>query len=438
MGAALAVGLSGLGGCSAATVTHTSARLTKADAVGVMTETFVDRSRSTPANGGRAELPERTLVTTIWYPATGPGGADTPVSGATPDRGGGPYPLIVFSHGLGASPQTYEALLSRWAAAGYVVAAPRFPLTSADAPGGLDPSDVFNQPGDVSDVITAVLTSSARATGPLAGLIAPHEIGVAGHSEGAITTLGFFNTCCRDPRIKAAEVLDGDPETYPAGHYDFSGDPALLVVHGTADPLLPYSQMVDVFNSAKGPKGLLALDGAGHGNWVVPSSKWFASALQTTTDFFGAYVRGDKVALARIPRDGRSGVSTVSFFARPGSTETIPTIPTIPTNRRASVTPATNLSNGQTVTVAWSGYLPGKVVNVVECSSADQAGCDIAGGRILIPDPTGTGSVSLGIVEGPVGTGVCDAGHTGCQVDVNDAGLETPSATIRIPVAFAR
>jgi dienelactone hydrolase len=422
---------------SNAVVAQASTRPLSSHTVGVLTDTFVDHSRATPTNGNQPSLPSRTLVTTIWYPAQGNATASTPIQGASPDRSGGPYPLIVFAHGLGATPQSYEALLSRWAAAGYVVAAPRFPLTSTNAPGGLNPTDVFNQPGDVSYVITSVLHASAQSTGPLAGLVDSRQIGVAGHSDGAITTLGFFNSCCRDPRVKAAEILDGDPQAYPGGHYDFNGIPPMLIVHGTADALLPYGQMVGVFNSAKGPKGLLALEGAGHTNWLVPS-KWFNSALQTTTDFFAAYLRGDKTALVRLSKDGQRGVSTMYFAPNPGSKTTIPIPPQPKTDLHATVTPGKNLSNGQTITIHWSGYLPGKTVNIVECSSDSAAGCDIAGGRILTPDPTGTGTTTLQVVEGNVGTGICDAAHPGCQVAVNDAGLETPSATVRIPITFAQ
>jgi dienelactone hydrolase len=437
IGAALAaLVLIGAGGFTGA-ASYAATGATTPHAVGVVTDTFVDAHRPTPSRGPNSELPSRTLVTTIWYPAQGNATSGNPVEGATPDRSGGPYPLIVFGHGLGATPQAYEALLSRWAAAGYVVAAPLFPLTNANTPGGVEPNDVFNQPGDVSYVITSVLDASAQNAGTLAGLVAPHEVGVAGHSEGAITTLGFFNTCCRDPRVKGAEVLDGDPEAYASGHYDYSGSPPMLVVHGTADALLPYDQMVGVFNRAKGPKGLLALSGAGHGNWLTPSSKWFGSAFQATTDFFAAYLGGDKAALARIPADRQRGVSTMYFVPKPGSTTTIPTVPQPRTNLHATVTPHTNLANGQTVTVAWSGYTPGKVVNIVECSSDNAAGCDIAGGRTLTPDPTGKGTVSLQIVAGQVGTGVCDAAHPGCQVAVNDAGLQAPAATVRIPITFA-
>jgi alpha-beta hydrolase superfamily lysophospholipase len=403
----------------------------------VITETFVDHARTTPAFGDEAKRPDRTLVTTIWYPARGGTHSATPAKAATPDRDGGPYPLIVFGHGLGATPQVYEGLLSRWAAAGFVVAAPRFPLTSPNASGGLDPNDVFNQPKDMSYVVTSVLRKSAQSTGTLSGLVAPSEVGLAGHSEGAITTLGFFNSCCRDARIKAAVVIDGDPEMYPSGEYHFGGDPPLLVVHGTADALLPFSQMVGLFNGAKGPKGLLALEGADHLAWLAPSSKWFNSAVKTTTDFFDAYLRDDMSALNRIITDGQPGVSKVYFAPKPGSTTTIATVPEPKSHLEATVSPTTNLTDGQTVTVDWSGFQPGKVVNILECSSANATGCNISGGRILTPDPTGAGTVSLRIVEGRVGSGICDAAAPRCQVLVNDAGLESPSATVRIPITFA-
>ena len=57
----------------------------------------------------------------------------------------------------------------------------------------------------------------------LAGLVDPHEIGVAGHSHGGVTTLGLAaNTCCHDDRVKAAIVLSGDSLTFPKGEFDYA------------------------------------------------------------------------------------------------------------------------------------------------------------------------------------------------------------------------
>ena len=92
------------------------------------------------------------------------------------------------------------------------------------------------------------------------------------------------------------------------------------------------------------------------------------------------------------------------------------------------------------MTVSWSGYTPGKVVNVVQCSGGATGGndlCDLTKGKILQPDPTGEGSLPLEIIVGSVGTGTCDATTTDCVIVVNDGGLQDPDATIRIPISLA-
>jgi predicted dienelactone hydrolase len=219
-------------------------------------ETFVDRTRVTPVNGTVAERPNRTLDTMVQVP-----------------DGDGPFPLVVFAHGFGATVEVYEPLLREWAAAGFVVAAPRFPLTYAGTPGGINGGDVENQPGDVSFVIDRILAESKRSSGDLAGVVDPDAIGVAGHSNGGITALGIIgNSCCRDPRIKAAAVLDGVDSPYSTGTYDLTDLPPTLWVHGTKDPAIGYDEAVRMFNTAKGPKALLSLEGADHGGWLAAGS----------------------------------------------------------------------------------------------------------------------------------------------------------------------
>ena len=63
--------------------------------------------------------------------------------------------MVVFSHGLDGRPDDYQVLLTRWAAAGFVVAAPTFPHTGRGSDGNM--LDVLNQPADVSYVLTQVL-----------------------------------------------------------------------------------------------------------------------------------------------------------------------------------------------------------------------------------------------------------------------------------------
>ncbi|MGZ8765217.1 MAG: alpha/beta hydrolase [Acidimicrobiia bacterium] len=411
----------------------------KEQAVGSVTEAFVNATEPASTNASAGST-DRSLVTTVFYPATGTAGAE-PVADAPADRRDGPYPLIVFSHGLGATPAAYQELLMRWAAAGYVVAAPAFPKTNAQAAGGIDPGDFANQPTDVSAVITGMLDATDGA-GPLAGLVEPDNVGVAGHSLGGITTLGVAaNSCCLDDRVQAAVVMSGDPLMFPNGDFDYGDAPPILLVHGTADDLVTYEASVDVFNEAKAPKGVLTIEKGDHGAPMNPSGPAFGSIVRTTTDFFDAYLRDDPNALDRLEAHGNSSRTRVVFVAEPGTDATLPTQPSQPARElEASVTPDTGLTNGQTVTVSWSGFTPGKTINIVQCSNrtaGDASACDLKTGKILQPNPIGNGSLPMQVVTGPVGTGVCDATTPDCQIVFNDGGSLDPKASVRISISFA-
>ena len=285
-------------------------------AVGVVTDTFVDTHRTTPAWSGSPQLPTRALVTTVLYPAIGPAGG-APMQGATPEKTSGPYPLIVFAHGLGGTPQGYVNVLAAWASAGFVVAAPLFPLSNGNVPGGPDAGDVVNQPKDMAYVINAVLVDSRLPDGTLSGLVNPDEIGAAGHSNGAVTTLGLVaNTCCYDAAVKAAVVMAGTTEGFPSGHYELTKAPPLLLVHGTADQLIPYRSAPLIYNLARGPKGLLTLADGSHDAAGGQDPQSASTVIRTTTDFFEAYLTGSRQARSRLTTDGRSPTTTMIGTSR--------------------------------------------------------------------------------------------------------------------------
>jgi dienelactone hydrolase len=410
--------------------------------VSTATMTFVDTTRPTPPWDGTPEQPSRTLVTSIWYPTR---------SASSEGSTHGPYPLIVFAHGLGGSPEDYRALLTAWAAAGYVVAAPLFPLSSSETPGGPDGGDIGNQPADMSFVIGQLLKASSSPSGPLSGLIEPDAIGAAGHSNGAITTLGLVaNTCCRDTRVKAAVVMAGTTEGLGRGRYDLAEAPPLLVVSDLHDGLVPYGDAVAVFNQARGPKALLALSWDPRSDTTGSTAHMASSGvvgptstavIRSTTAFFDAYLKHENAALQNVATDGRSPQSTVHTAWAQGSRSTLPVPKVAAVHLHATVTPDAGLHNDQTVTVHWSGYTPGKVVNILECSTveistASSAGCSFAHAAILHPDPTGSGSVALDIGTGAIGNGTCDAGHS-CYVVVNNASSTDPAGSKVVTIRFA-
>jgi dienelactone hydrolase len=269
-------------------------------AVGTRTVTFVDPERATDANGDAPGAPDRTLPVLVLYPAGGaPGGAT--IANAKPARRAGPFPLVVFSHGFTASGPAYgEWLLRRIAAHGYVVAAPTFPLSNGQAPGGPRLVDYVNQPDDVSFVITRMLAAN-RANGPLAGLIAAKHVGAMGHSLGAITTLGVtYNRCCLDRRIDAAVPISG--LQLPFGSATWAWPPVpLLLIHGDQDRTVPVRGSIAAYEDARAPKFLVTLLGAPH---TPAGPPYLDIIVNTTVDFFDRYLRGEKGALARLARDG--------------------------------------------------------------------------------------------------------------------------------------
>ena len=387
--------------------------------------TVVDTTRATPPSGDFPGAPERTVDLQVTFPVDAEG----------------PLPLIVFSHGLGGSPEYLQPVTDAWAAAGFVVATPWFPLSRTDAPGGPDAGDVQNQTGDVSFVIDEVLREAENAYSPLSGLVDGERIGTAGHSNGAITTIGVtMHTCCRDDRIDAAIAMAGTASPFDGGEYDWTSGLPFLVVHGTEDALVNYGNAPDIYNRLVGPKGLLTIEDGDHGSWFVDGGLGHAGVVVATTDFWLAHLTGDEDAVARL-RSGETGEDAVTlvYEADAGAPTTVPTT-TIAVDRQVSADTTTGLTGGQVVTVTWSGFIPGGTINVVQCSAGGTGGggfCDLTIGHILQPNPTGAGSIGLEIVVGPVGEGTCGPGVTDCVIVVNDSGLNDEGSTIYLPIEFA-
>jgi hypothetical protein len=302
---------------------------------------------------------------------------------------------------------------------------------------------VVNQPKDMSFVIGAVLGNSRESSGVLSGMVNPDEVGAAGHSNGAVTTLGLIaNTCCYDSRVKASVVMAGTTEGFPPGHYEIAKTPPLLLVHGTADELIPYRSAPLIYNQAQGPKGLLTLVGGSHDAAGGQDPRSAPTVIRTTTDFFERYLTGNRQAGSRLSTDGRSPITKITLDLTPGSRGAAIAVPAIPVvHLRASVSPNRDLTSGEAVTVQWSGFTAGKVVNILECSTVDisqgsSAGCTFANAGLLHPDPTGHGQFTMHIVTGPVGNGVCDSSHP-CSIAVNNASALTKSNTKILPISFA-
>lgn len=264
-------------------------------AVGLEQLTFVDATRTVSVPGQPRRF--RTLTTVIRYPAVGRA-TRVDARGAAPERAAGPFPLIVFGHGFAVTPATYFRLLRAWARAGYVVAAPVFPLENANAPGGPKQSDLVNQPRDMSVVISGVLGAAAGRHSLLHGMIAPRKIAVSGQSDGGVTALAVaYDRFYRDPRVSAAVILSG---AQVLGSESPVRGPPLLATQGTADAVNNPANTDAFFNVAHRPKFLLRLIGAPHLPPYTVQQPQLTVVERVTIAFLDRYLKKAPGALERM------------------------------------------------------------------------------------------------------------------------------------------
>jgi dienelactone hydrolase len=294
---------------SAGPVPHVNYHAHGPFAVGEIVVRFIDASRVVRV---RKRPPEpRSLVTVIRYPALGdPSQVD--VRSAPPATPAGPFPLIVFGHGYDVTPAIYAQLLQAWARAGYVVAAPAFPLTNKYAPGGADESDIVNQPGDMSFVMTQMLAASALTHGILSQLVDPQEIAVAGQSDGGETALATaYDSYYQDRRVDATVVLSG--AKLGPGLYFRAPSPPLLATQGTADVINLPRNTYRFFRAAPAPKFLLRLLGAPHLGPYTGEEPQLGVVEQVTVAFLDRYLKRLPGAGGRLWKAGDvTGIANLS------------------------------------------------------------------------------------------------------------------------------
>ncbi len=161
---------------------------------------------------------------------------DVPVKIYYPEKGDGPFPVIIFSHGLGGSREGYEYLGRYWAGCGFVSVHVQH-LGSDEAvwknapPGGIgaalgksltDVNNAINRGKDIPFAIDQVLKLNTAADSPLRGKLDTVNIGMSGHSFGGWATMalageefGPAKMSTPDMRIKAGVEMSA-PAPPPA------------------------------------------------------------------------------------------------------------------------------------------------------------------------------------------------------------------------------
>ncbi len=255
---------------------------------------------------------ERVLETHVWYPAApGAGPLDGRYGAALDaplDASGGPYPVLVFSHGSCGYPTQSLFLTPLLASRGYIVIAPSHPgNTIREFPNCGTPAaqaaSANERPADVIDALDQMLAANGDAASPFFAALDPARVGMSGHSFGGFTT---YLAVARDPRFKVALPLAAAVPGVPRLMI-----PSLTLL-GQIDSVVDNAAIRAAYAAAAPPKLLVEIEDGGH---YVMSDLCFpgadcnppttltqdeahAQVLRWVVPFLDRYLAGDAAAAA--------------------------------------------------------------------------------------------------------------------------------------------
>ena len=218
---------------------------------------------------------------------------------------GGPFPLLVFSHGFLLTGKDYRSYGEHLASHGFVVALPTYTMNLFDV-------NHATLAEDLRFVIDRCLAENVTAGSALHGLVNPRAIGVAGHSLGGKVSL---LEAASDPRVRAAGLLDpvdgtgpvtSDPIRYPSVAPELMPEiriPLLLVgseLGGVAflfTACAPKDENYEQFFQAANPPAIevTQLD-VGHSQYVDPGANLLVAASCAQGKVPGDWVRASSAA----------------------------------------------------------------------------------------------------------------------------------------------
>ncbi|MDA7975519.1 MAG: dienelactone hydrolase [Pirellulales bacterium] len=242
----------------------------------------------------------------------------------------GLLPVILFSHGLGGSRNGYKYVRAHWTGRGYATIFLQHPGSDDSLLKGVSPSQALRQlrgaatranmnlrADDVTDVLDAMSVWTNHKESPFYGRMDENNVGMAGHSMGAVTSqlmIGqqrWLSSTKKEKRIQAAVLMSpSSPSLQSAGSAFGAVTTPCLLLTGTRDsvPMLS-NQTVEsrraVFEALpSGNAYELVFDKARHSAFSdrprqnePPHNPKHHTAIQViTTAFWDAYLQNNKQA----------------------------------------------------------------------------------------------------------------------------------------------
>ncbi len=228
----------------------------------------------------------------VWYPAEAGAGIEEPVEtfdiasllnpdlqaqipadfrvqypiparpGAAPDPSGGPYPVVLFSHGFAGFPEQSADLTTHLASWGYVVAAPDHVERSLSGLLGTAGQGVPEQqdPAVLTETLDLVVAQADDASSPLSDLVDGETVAVTGHSAGAGAA---YRLAASDDRIDAFATYSVGQGSEDEGLPDPPDIPGLVML-GERDGVIPPEATREVYEGLSAPRYLAEVPDSGH------------------------------------------------------------------------------------------------------------------------------------------------------------------------------
>lgn len=240
-----------------------------------------------PHGVGSVQLDLGGRRTVVWYPAVEGAGTEEPTEtfditgllgpdlqaqvpadqrvqhpiaarpGAEPATGG-PFPVVLFSHGFAGFPEQSAGLTTHLASWGYVVAATDHVERSLSGLLGGAAEGVAAQADDavLSDLLDLVALQGDDPASPLSGLVDLEHVAAAGHSAGAGAAYTVATTDERIDAVVAYSLRGPDDVAVPT----VPG----LVMYGDADATIEPEVTRAAYEAMASPRYLLEIVDAGH------------------------------------------------------------------------------------------------------------------------------------------------------------------------------
>ncbi|MDP3856520.1 MAG: alpha/beta fold hydrolase [Stagnimonas sp.] len=193
-----------------------------------------------------------------------------PRRGASPPSAG-PYPVILALEGLNTNVGMYRWWHQRFADAGYLVFAFDFSGQGHSDDEGAD--DPGNNVEEAQDALSWLLAES-----PVRSVLDRSRIGVIGHSQGAIATLGLQAV---EPRIQAA--VAAAPISESSAPFERNPIPVMIQTGDHDGPIAPIPfvnpQVVrPVYEKLEGDRAFIVAEASSHAQHtnypLLPTAQW--------------------------------------------------------------------------------------------------------------------------------------------------------------------